>query len=794
MPADGPSAPSFASMKEGLSAARSLHDAGDITAAVAVWRRLIAQAPDEPVPYNEAGTLLRQAGQFDLADRFFEDGMTRCPDDAALAVGYAWTAHLRGDFPVAQQRWATVRARFPTEPYGLTGASVSAREAGDLDRAERFIAEAREVFPGADSTAIEYARLAVARGDRTEALARWEAARQQFPDHPVVLAEGAQALRAAGLGGEDDALIDAHPDLLPASRIEAITHASQATDRGEWDAAAASWAAIRTRWPNEAPAYTRGASCLMELGQLGEAETVLREAVRRFPESAEALTLHGWLAQRRENWIEAGARYEALRQAFPMEWMGYFGGAQVLLGQHLISVAEALLELGMQRLPDNEMLALDYARIPIASPIPERRDPAAAVRRAEALRQRFPAFAGGWILGIECLIVDRRMPEAEALATEARLRFPNEATIALLHASTARDLRRDAEALERYRGVLERFGAMPEALAGFASVLIAQRRTVDADRVLTQALRGAPDSRALLVEFARSASRSEDWDEALRRWEAVQDKFPRDVEIQKRVYETRVRLAETGEQDGSDRIGGAAGTAGQDRDFVLHFESLGGTGLGCEFGLFQRWYGAEPLSLLRWADLDIKGLIAALETRFEGVGEEENTEIVERDTEGKPEYWTRDRRHWMMTRCYVAPEQMPIDKMLTQAMRRLRFLARELIADLAEGAKIFVYRNMFRDLTDDELRDLHRAVRSYGDSTLLYVRFADQDHPHGTVVAPQPGLLVGYIEHFAFSPENRKLPPAIDYWMDVCRNAYALWQRAADQTSTGPAAKERKAR
>ena len=39
------------------------------------------------------------------------------------------------------------------------------------------------------------------------------------------------------------------------------------------------------------------------------------------------------------------------------------------------------------------------------------------------------------------------------------------------------------------------------------------------------------------------------------------------------------------------------------RAIVTQFESLGGTGHGCEFGLFQRHFGAEPLGLLRWADL-----------------------------------------------------------------------------------------------------------------------------------------------------------------------------------------------
>src|SRR5436309_528289 len=39
------------------------------------------------------------------------------------------------------------------------------------------------------------------------------------------------------------------------------------------------------------------------------------------------------------------------------------------------------------------------------------------------------------------------------------------------------------------------------------------------------------------------------------------------------------------------------------QNLALQFESLGGTGHGCEFGVFQRSLGVEPLGLLRWADL-----------------------------------------------------------------------------------------------------------------------------------------------------------------------------------------------
>lgn len=675
-------------VSDALAAARARLAAGDVDGVVAACRSLI-----EHGQYNDAGTLLLHAGQFDLADEVHREGMARNPGDVALVIGYAWTAHGRGDYGEAQRRWADLHARFPNEPYGLTGAAVSAREAGDLASADRFVEQALERFPDADSTRIEYARLAVARGDTDSAIARWRDVRDRFPDHPVALAEGP----------------------LPQN----------------------------------------------------DTQTAPNEAIARAAKVSEHSDLD-----------DDAARYETLRRTAPDDWTGYFMGAQILAGQNLVTVAEALLEAGARRLPDNAMLAFGLARIPVSSPKMEERDPAEATRRAEGLRRRFPDFPAGWVFGAECLIGERRHEEADALSREARDRFPADLSIALLHAGIARDRKLGAIALDRYRDVLERFGAVPDALAGFASVLIAEGRTEDADRVLAEALRWTPDSRALLGEYAHAAERRADWHEAQRRWGIVTEKFPNDIEAQKRAFETRMRLAETGEQDDSDQTGIAAAGAKRDRDFVLRFESLGGSGLGCEFGLFQRAYGAEPLSLLRWTDIEPAGLIAALESRFDGVGDEDNTEIFLHETGTGPDYRSRDRRYHMLMACYVTPDQIPMDEMLTLTARRQRFLARKQVTRLTEGAKIFVYRNAKRDLTDAELHALHRAVTSYGDTTLLYVRLADKDHPHGTVIAPAPGLLVGYIQHFAVAADGRDLPSPYAYWMDVCRNAYALWPRA----------------
>ena len=177
---------------------------------------------------------------------------------------------------------------------------------------------------------------------------------------------------------------------------------------------------------------------------------------------------------------------------------------------------------------------------------------------------------------------------------------------------------------------------------------------------------------------------------------------------------------------------------------MMACESLGGARFGCEFGGIQRAFGAEPLGLLRWADADPGHIIPALERRFEGVGLPENTEVYTYASGASQEYGVRDRRFNLATHTFIDAGSMSAEALLHSVGRRQQFLRRKLIEDMESGSKLFVYKLTYATLSADELDRLHAAVRTYGPATLLYVRYADAEHPDGTVERVKPGLLVGY--------------------------------------------------
>jgi hypothetical protein len=218
------------------------------------------------------------------------------------------------------------------------------------------------------------------------------------------------------------------------------------------------------------------------------------------------------------------------------------------------------------------------------------------------------------------------------------------------------------------------------------------------------------------------------------------------------------------------------------QEVVSQFESLGGSTHGSEFGVFQRHFGADPLGLLSWADIEHHRLTQALMNRFAGVGEPDHTEIFQGSNDDRNEWWSRVKRYSMAMPGFLAVDEVQFDQAKDLILKRLTNLRDKLLSDLAAAEKIFVYKSTSRNLTHHELAALYSAVRTYGDNTLLYLRHADQDHPHESVTRLAPSLLVGALAHFSNSPTNEPLEPPNESVLAICRTALRLWRDPAAGT------------
>jgi capsular polysaccharide biosynthesis protein len=208
---------------------------------------------------------------------------------------------------------------------------------------------------------------------------------------------------------------------------------------------------------------------------------------------------------------------------------------------------------------------------------------------------------------------------------------------------------------------------------------------------------------------------------------------------------------------------------------VARFESLGDN---CEFGLVQRWAGAEPLGLLRFAGLPgdsrLEDLVAGIECGFDGLGEPDSIEITigGRPGDGDREYLIRESRYQLFYHTFLRPTDMAEAGLRKSEATRLRFLRRKLLADLASAEKIFIWK-CNDPVEPPRIERLFAALRRYGPITLLWV--CAEDHAPGRVGSVEqlaPGLLRGVIDRFAPYDDMNRI--SHDTWYAICANALRM--------------------
>jgi len=200
-------------------------------------------------------------------------------------------------------------------------------------------------------------------------------------------------------------------------------------------------------------------------------------------------------------------------------------------------------------------------------------------------------------------------------------------------------------------------------------------------------------------------------------------------------------------------------------DLLKKFESFGDN---CEFGLVQRFCGAEPLGLLRFVFSDLDKLIHGLDTDFQDYGQSGDLELY---TGPGDVTYCRSRHFGFPYIVHRTGIDEDSDKIIRREYKKVAYLKRRLLEDLANGDKIVVRKGNRAD--NGEARErLIRALQRHGRTTLLHVTASEADAAPGHVAWEGDGLLHGVVRRFA--PYERVADLDLRAWLLMCTNADRL--------------------
>ncbi len=623
-------------------------------------------------------------------------------------------------------------------------ARLEALVAGGQHRAADTLADEMEPTAGGQDWFVRL-RMTVAQtsGEQDRLLALAARLRVLRADNPASYSMACAVLRQRGLLAEAEAL--ASEGLLAASDVTQILieAASIAASAGQNELAFARWSKVRARAP-EAPIGFNGPIALAtRLRETALAARLIGEGLAAFPHDRTLLVAAAQEAARNLQWGEAERHWASLFALHPTDANLVLDAVRSLQGRRgdratRRPVMLRFLHEAQSRLPDRVALF---------------------ARELDLWRD-----AG-------------ELARAAALGQETLARFPGSVDIGVLCADMLGEQRRPDDAVRLLEEMRPRCQPNAAFEAACVRLLCQAGRVGEAESVCEAALARFAGEAKLVEQHIAMAARRGDFEEAARRaahWRAA---FPHSADI----LAVARRMEMLGDGTTEAARAHAPDPGGMSRLFG-RFESLGADAFGCEFGMVQRGFGAEPIGLLRWANIPMDGLAHAVETRFAGFGAPDHTLIETKMAEaGEREYFISDARTGYFAHTFIRASEAPQDRIALQSQRRLRFLAAKLAEDMSAGQKMFVYKS--QQAVDPAL--LHRlfdACRLHGPATLLCAAFEIEGQTSGELRMLRPGLFLGCLS--ILSGQATAPVRAIDTpgWRRMCQEV-ARWQDATTPSS-----------
>ena len=294
-----------------LSAQTGKHEA-----AAGLIERAVQVKPNVPDYHNNLGETLRALGKFERAISAYQQALALRPTYVAARFNLGLTLQAQGRLTEAIAAYRQALALEPNAAEIYNNLGIALQEQGDLDDAVAAFGQARALKPKLAETHYNLGNARQAQGKHAEAIAAYREAIKLKPDFAEAHNNFGSVLKEQGKLTEAIACCQQALTLKPDFAEAHNNLANMLKEQGRLaEAISAYQAAIRYK-PDYANAYFNLADLLLDQGELQVAIECYRQVLRLLPENAEAWSRLGAALRLHQRLAEA---IEAFRTALQIK-------------------------------------------------------------------------------------------------------------------------------------------------------------------------------------------------------------------------------------------------------------------------------------------------------------------------------------------------------------------------------------------------------------------------------------------------------------------------------------------
>lgn len=313
--------------QDALAWATSAQDSADWPEADRRWALIRSRYPDEWSGYGGGARALREAERLDEAMALLTAAEAQFPEHPLRLHDLGILAERKQAWPVAEDSWRRFVAVEPRPFWGHTKLANTLREQGRIAEAEAVLIDAQTRLPpeGQRLVAIEHARFAEMRRDWSEALSRWQAVQERFPEDGAGYSGCARVHAQSGNPDEAQNALRAATERFPNAAWPLHDLARVAEANRDWPEAERYWRAALAVESGPWWVHTSLSNMLVAQQRIEDAEAALEAAVAADPNRIELWIHRAKLAQAHKAAEAADGCWADVRTRFPNSSAGYHG-------------------------------------------------------------------------------------------------------------------------------------------------------------------------------------------------------------------------------------------------------------------------------------------------------------------------------------------------------------------------------------------------------------------------------------------------------------------------------------